>query len=368
MPLVSFLALPCALVGAALFSFCPFLGRILFEASAMVLDLTLSFVRVLTPPADSTWCTFYLTPFQIAALALVIIALLIWEKVPLRPAIFLSAVAGLSILLLVYPSIFHRPFMLTAINVGHGDAMVISKDDKYYLVDGGGFYNDTFDVGARLVAPALGRMGIKELEAVILTHAHPDHYKGLGYILNHFTVRKFWSAITPAGLPEIIRIPLKHKDIPVTSFPKGWTTIQQDAEGCFSIFVPDQNTEVVNDRSLVIYMKEGINSLLLTGDLEKDGVHQLLETSVHLKASLLKLAHHGSRGSSPGRLIEFFRPQIAFATTESRLAEKDYFPSPDGPRHIHTYAFDGREGQGSIRFVAVKDRWAVRYWQRGLFR
>ena len=367
-PLISFLALPCALAGAALFSFSTFLGGMLFEVSAMVLDLSLSLINILTPAADSTWSTIYLTPFQMATLILLIIALLMWEKVPLRPPIFWSAVAGLSIFLLAYPLFSHKPFMLTAINVGHGDAMVISKDDKYYLVDGGGFYNDNFDVGSRLLAPALGSMGIKEIEAVILTHAHPDHFKGLGYILKHFQVREFWSAITPDRLPEIIRTPLKARGIPLKSFPEGWTTIQQEAEGRFSIFVPVQDTPLVNDRSLAIYMKEGNNSLLLTGDLEKNGIEQLLKNSIHSKASLLKLAHHGSSGSSPARLIGFFRPKIVFATTESILADKDYFPNPDDPRRIHSYAFDGQEGQGSIRFVAEEGGWAVRYWQRGLFR
>jgi competence protein ComEC len=367
-PLVSFAALPCALAGAAFSTFFPILGQAFFAMSATVLKLTLDIIRFLTPAADSAWSGIYLSPFETSSILLFFLAFFLWKKGPLRGLLLGGIILAACGFLLFYPRIGGKPLTLTAVNVGHGDALVLQKEDAVYLIDGGGSYNDNFDVGARLFAPALGHMGIREIEAVVLTHAHPDHFKGLGYILTHFQVKGFWSAIPREKLPPMIRAPLTSKGIPVTCFPEGWTAIQQGSTGAFYLFVPNQETPVVNDRSLALFLKDEKNSLLLTGDLEVNGVQQLLQNPVHPRATLLKLPHHGSIHSQPARLIDFFKPEILFATTNRLIPGTAYYPAAGHPPRIHTCVFPGTGKQASLRFVAGKDGWRVEYWQRGLFR
>jgi len=54
--------------------------------------------------------------------------------------------------------------------------------------------------------------------------------------------------------------------------------------------------------------------VLLTGDLERAGVEQLLLQPLPGAVCLLKMPHHGSAGSSPGTLIEQVQPEMAFVS------------------------------------------------------
>jgi len=83
--------------------------------------------------------------------------------------------------------------VVAAIDVGQGQSLLVrTPDGKNVLVDGGGFYLSRWDVGKNIVAPCLISLGIRRLDAVALSHPHPDHGRGLAYILSHFKVKEFW--------------------------------------------------------------------------------------------------------------------------------------------------------------------------------
>ena len=86
----------------------------------------------------------------------------------------------------------HEPELIL-FSVGQGEAMLLRAEGKTLLIDGGGLRSDNIDVGERLLAPALGALGIHKLDAIILTHNHPDHSGGLTYIVKNFVVEEFWS-------------------------------------------------------------------------------------------------------------------------------------------------------------------------------
>ena len=70
--------------------------------------------------------------------------------------------------------------MVTFLDVGTGDAILVQVPGGYnLLIDGGGTYDGRFDVGARVVAPVLLDRHIRFLDLVALTHTHPNHARGL---------------------------------------------------------------------------------------------------------------------------------------------------------------------------------------------
>ena len=66
------------------------------------------------------------------------------------------------------------------------------------LVDGGGFYNNRFDVGARVVGPLLWKRKIATVDILVLSHPDPDHLNGLLFIARYFHVREVWMNLEPA--------------------------------------------------------------------------------------------------------------------------------------------------------------------------
>src|SRR6185369_8446127 len=71
---------------------------------------------------------------------------------------------------------------LTVLDVGQGDCLVLrSPLGRSYLVDAGGGFDTGLDMG----------------EAVVVTHAHPDHAGGVPFLLRSFGVGEVWEGVAP---------------------------------------------------------------------------------------------------------------------------------------------------------------------------
>ncbi|EHJ57715.1 hypothetical protein HMPREF9318_01457 [Streptococcus urinalis FB127-CNA-2] len=67
-----------------------------------------------------------------------------------------------------------------------------------------------------------------------------------------------------------------------------------------------------NNDSIVLYGKLLDKRFLFTGDLEKDGEMKILKRYSKIPIDILKVGHHGSKGSSDQRFLDFINPKIAF--------------------------------------------------------
>jgi competence protein ComEC len=64
-----------------------------------------------------------------------------------------------------------------------------------------------------------------------------------------------------------------------------------------------------NDSSLVVRVQYGCISFLLTGDVEKKGMEKLVETGTLKQTTVVKVPHHGSRGSLYEPFYDTARPR-----------------------------------------------------------
>lgn len=366
-PAIGFIAVPLGLCGAVFSPFWPTAAEALFQGCGVAIRSVLAVVDgVVSLPLLGGWYV-YASPLETLAVFLLAGTLLLPGGSPARRTNRGALLALTALLFLWRPAA--GGLEVTALSVGQGESMLISdREDRHYLVDGGGLYSETFDVGERLLAPALGRLGVPPLEAVILSHDHPDHRKGLLYVLEYFPVRSFWSPLPPAELHPSLRRVIDRKKIPVVLFPPGWTVLEETEETKLALFVPRPEHRSLNDRSLVLYAREGTDGVLLTGDLETAGVSELLAAAPPEPVTLLKLPHHGSRHSSPERLLERFEPSLAFASVG--VGNPHGLPHPSviealAQRDIPLYRTDRH---GTLRFTTDGSGWRMQRWQTGLFR
>lgn len=210
------------------------------------------------------------------------------------------------------------------IDVGQGDCELIRTANRNVLIDSG-------DSGmAGRVINFMRYLGITKLDMIIVTHPHDDHYAEMTDIIERFAVGQF---IMPS-LPENM-IPndyyykrlmgmLENRGIPVRYIKAGESFILE--ENCrIDILSPIYDDyEEMNNFSIVARFVHGERSFLFTGDLERMGELDLIESGVEIKSDVLKLPHHGSANSSSEEFLTAVSPEIAVASAGS----DNYFRHP----------------------------------------
>jgi competence protein ComEC len=365
-PAVTLLAVPLCLTGIVATAFSPEIATFAFNLAAFVLDMTLNIATTLLERPGFSAQYIYLPTQMLIGSGIFVLTIMIPMKPRIRTiGLFLATIILLSPLL---PWKSPQPLNVTAISVGQGDStLVTTSNGETFLVDGGGFSHSSYDTGERLVAPTLGYMGIQTIDTVVLSHNHPDHQNGLQHILKHFTVHNFWSSTAPENLNDSLKKILSERNIPIHTFGENWSVVEQNHNSKIAVYRVPDNPISQNNQSLVLYFQNGSDGLLLTGDLEIEGITQLSNHPPPGPVTLLKVPHHGSRYSNPQKLIDRFNPRIAYIS----VGNSNRYGQPHDEvlkllkhRPLQLLRTDQ---SGSLDFKTYGDRWAVRQWEKGLF-
>lgn len=193
--------------------------------------------------------------------------------------------------------------MVTFLDVGQGDGALVNAEGTYYLVDVGD------DDGAVAEYVADHRLDVK---AVFLSHAHDDHAGGL-------------TALLSVCAPEAIYLPdgydgPKADDEARATIEQAkqlGATVMQLAAGdslrlsenvSAQVLGPavEENPDGGNNGSLVLRLTYGDGSVLFTGDLPIGA-----EPERVAPCTLLKVAHHGSSGSTSSRFLAQAQTRVA---------------------------------------------------------
>ena len=190
---------------------------------------------------------------------------------------------------------------ITFLSVGNGDStLIMLPDGETILVDAGGRIGEDFDIGQRVVAPYLLHERIRRIDYLVLSHPESDHAGGLTYIVENFSIGEFWiprGADTSAEISPLLLLAESY-GIPVISVDE---KTPARAIGDVSMRFLNPPKEIVDDaptdpnnRSLVFRLSYRRFSLLMTGDIERLGIDQLIGREKSLASTLLKAPHHGS--------------------------------------------------------------------------
>ncbi len=326
-------------------------------ATEALLDLMLLVVNLVHSLPGGV---YYIVAPPAAATALwyVSLALLARERGPGEKPPFLlrKVMAGLLVLSLAVPiwgAVVQGggELRVHVLDVGQGDSILIRfPNGKNMLVDAGG-WKEEFREGrgaGEVVASYLRRLGIKELDALVLTHPHEDHAAGAGYLMGRFKIGAV--LISPAGLGEDSLEPLdpayrrilgrfKEMKVPVREVYSG-EMIALDQRVQVEVLGPGPDILIgtgsdLNNNSVVLSVRYGEKSFLLTGDIEIEGQARLLERGAGLRHSVLKAPHHGSRYLLP-EFVGRVQPEVSVVSVG-----RNSFGQPD-PTALSLLSAGGR--------------------------
>jgi competence protein ComEC len=286
-------------------------------ASTALLDIA-PWLSWRAPPPSPAW----LACFYLAAGVLFVCG----ERRPTRR--IAGACAGLILTgLLTAPELtWARPrpgwLRLTMLDVGQGDALLVQFPAGHTLLVDAGASSETFDVGDRVVTPALWALGVRSLDWLAITHADLDHVGGAASVAETFGARELWEGVPVPS--DARRASLKAA---VVARGGAWRELRRGDRltiGTVDLDVlhpPDPDWErqrVRNDDSVVLRLRYGDVEMLLTGDIGAAIEATLGTGDSRPPLRVLKVAHHGSRSSSGRDFVSGYDPVVALVSAGRR--------------------------------------------------
>lgn len=200
--------------------------------------------------------------------------------------------------------------IVSFLDVGQGDSILIQSKECNILIDGGEKGN------AEYIEQYLQKNDVDVLDYVIGTHPHSDHIGALPTIISDYDVENIIlpqtdDSDTPnTKIYESLLMAISDKDLKITpakvgnSYDLGNATLE--------IIAPNSNDySDLNDYSIVTILTHGNNKFLLTGDASNTSESEMIENNLLEDVDVLKVGHHGSDTATSQEFLDIIKPEYA---------------------------------------------------------
>lgn len=297
-PFVSFVIVPCVLLGVLLLLLVPIAAAPVLQLAAACAHAQWWLLERMATWPGAHWYLPEVEPWALLLATLGALWLFAPRGLPLR---------GLGLLLflpLVWP--VQRPpadgdFQAWVLDVGQGLSVIVRTHQHVLVYDAGARYPSGFDLGEAVVVPAMHALGIRRLDLLMISHADNDHAGGAASVADAFPQAQRY-----AGEPKRMTLPMRAC---VAGQSWRWDGVS------FRVLSPDAHgTARGNDRSCVLAVDGVGGRLLLTGDISS-AMEPAVATAVGpSRPTVLIVPHHGSRYSSDPSFIAALAPRLALVS------------------------------------------------------
>ncbi|KPJ67898.1 MAG: hypothetical protein AMJ43_02860 [Coxiella sp. DG_40] len=336
-PIVGFIVVPLSLVGCLIWIISSRFGTWVLLFAEKVMSLLWLYLKWLSAQHWVVWHHALVNNWILVTTTIAVLLLLAPKGISIR---WLGIIWFL-------PLIFYKPMgpkdgevWFTLLDVGQGLASVVRTEHHVLIYDTGPKYNDNFDTGRVVVVPFLHNFDINDVDMMVISHGDNDHIGGAASVLSMLNVKQIMTSV-----PE---------RFPNNRAGHCWAGKSWQWDGVtFSFLSPKLNSDLKgNDASCVLKVTDGVNSVLLTGDIEALTEHILIKNNhQNLKSTILVAPHHGSNSSSTISFINIVKPEYVLFPVG--YSNRFSFPSNEVTiryKIIHAIQFD-TVNSGAITFM-----------------
>lgn len=302
-PLAGFLVVPLSIVGAVSYALGgPFITAPLVDPLAGLL------MKVANLSSSPAWAAVSVPPMPPALIALYYACVLPWLVLRRRRLIWLCLLPIAAYAMLWASASMSKKTSVTFLDTGRSDAAIVELPGRRAVVVDTGYTGTPASLYLR-------HMGIKKIEAVVLTHNHHDHTGGAPRLARYNTIKEVWDNGMIKIMPELKGIPQKKLEAGRRLGLPGGAFI--DVLHPSGDFDPDlRGRDRTNNNSLVLRLATpGGGSALFTGDIKAEAVEYLRRTQVDaLKSAVLKMPHHGKQPDNSHMMVGLSQPEVAVVT------------------------------------------------------
>jgi len=189
-------------------------------------------------------------------------------------------------------------WQLVVFDVGQGLAILLQKQGRAILYDTGASYGSGFNMVDAVILPYLQNQGIAQLDTVIISHSDNDHAGGLLRLQQKIDINQLIFNVDTSLNQQ--------------SCQQGQLLSWQHIT--LQMLSPKSKQGKDNDDSCVVYISDGKNTVLLTGDISKKVEQTLIQQYPTLITDVLIVPHHGSKTSSSAEFIRHLQPKLALVS------------------------------------------------------
>ena len=320
-PLVSLIVVPITLLGAVIGQVAP--ADWILQLAHLLMQFCYIALAWLAELPNAVWQS-HAPPLWAAGLALIgVMWLLAPRGAPLR---IVGAVLAMPVFFGSPPGPQEGELWVHLLDVGQGLATVVRTAHHSLVYDTGPRWNPDADSGSRIVVPFLRGEGIRELDALIITHADDDHSGGAKSVID--ARKPKWVMTSMAADSEGLEGAVAFRKCTVGD-TWHWDGVD------FDILHPAGDAYAsagikTNNLGCTLKITAPGGTILMTADIEKSSELQLLtryrDNAAVLKADVLVVPHHGSRTSSTEAFIDAVAPQMALVA----VGYRSRFRHPNG--------------------------------------
>jgi len=373
-PILGIWVIPLGLLSAAAVPFSEGTAGLFLQIASWGLDILMTITEFWANlPWSSVWMVtpnlFEIVLFYLLIFFVFFFRRLRWAKTGLAVVVVLIL---MDVAYWVYTVRFNRDLQVTFLDVGNGNAALVSfPGGKKMLIDGGGFASGSFDVGEMVVAPYLWHSKILRVDYLVLSHPQADHMNGLRFIARWFHPKEFWHNGDPVETPSYKEL------MAIVDARKIRKMLPADVRGEIQIngvrvqvLHPDPDSRIVrvnedgkqlNNNSLVLKLTYGDTSFLFPGDLEKAGEEALIaRAGPMIQSDILLSPHHGSKTSSSEEFLERVRPRVCIISSGERTVPN--FPHASVLKRLRSIGCDvfRISLSGAVTLTVRQDRLDIR--------